>query len=194
MAADVEVGPADLQKALPEAYGIRLRSEADIPFLCQLYAQTREDELAPVPWPNHQKQAFLADQFSKQHNHYLQHYPRAKWWVVTYSDTPVGRLYIEQTTQELRVMDVSLAPSHRNQGLGTGLMHSLLKHADRRQLTVSLHVEPFNPALRLYLRLGFVHQETRGVYLFMQRPPTPRSVENKLVARMVGVTPNRDHK
>lgn len=69
-------------------------------------------------------------------------------------------------------------PNHRNQGLGNALMCSLLQHADCHQLTVGLHVEPFNPALRLYQRLGFSQAETRGVYLFMQRPPTAGSVKN----------------
>lgn len=93
-------------------------------------------------------------------------------------------------------MDVSLMPAHRNQGLGTALMRSVLRHADGLQLTVSLHVEPFNPALRLYQRLGFVHAETRGVYLFMQRPPATTeaaSVENELVTGVTGVAPDGHH-
>ena len=171
MATNAEPAPADLLRALPAAYGLRPRSEADLQFLCQLYAQTRQEELAPVPWTAQQKQAFLADQFDKQHRHYLQHYPRAQWWVLTHQDTPMGRLYLEQTAHELRIMDVSLLASHRNQGLGTALMGTLLGHADDQQITASLHVEPFNPALRMYQRLGFVHAETRGVYWFMQRPP-----------------------
>lgn len=185
-----------LLRALPAPYGLRPRSEADLPFLCQLYAQTREEELAPVPWPAQQKEAFLADQFNKQHQHYLQHYPRAQWWVLTCQDTPMGRLYLEQTARELRIMDVSLMPTHRHQGLGTALMRSVLQHADCQQLTASLHVEPFNPALRLYQRLGFVHAETRGVYQFMQRPPNTTgsgSVENELIARLTGVAPHGNH-
>ena len=77
----VIVGPtlAKLLEGLPPAYGLKQRSEADMPFLRLLYAQTREDELAPVPWTAQQKEAFLADQFNKQHSHYLQHYPQAQW-------------------------------------------------------------------------------------------------------------------
>ncbi len=184
---------AQLLKSLPAAYGLRHRSEADLPFLRRLYAQTREEELAPVPWTAQQKEAFLADQFNKQHSHYLQHYPQAQWWVLTFQDAPMGRLYVEQTPRELRVMDVSLVPEHRHQGLGTALMDALLQHADCHQLTASLHVEPFNPALRLYERLGFVHAETRGVYLFMQRPPTTRSVENEFVTRVAGIASDGNH-
>ena len=31
----------------------------DLAFLYQVYASTREDELAPLPWTNSQKQTFL---------------------------------------------------------------------------------------------------------------------------------------
>lgn len=193
MVTAAEPALAQLLQALPIAYGLRQRSDADLPFLCQLYAQTRDEELAPVPWTAQQKQAFLADQFAKQHRHYLQHYPRAQWWVLTRQEAPVGRLYLEQTERELRIMDVSLMPYHRNQGLGTALMRALLEHGDDQQLTLSLHVEPFNPALRLYQRLGFVHAETRGVYLFMQRPPATGLVENEFIARTDGVPPDGHH-
>ena len=36
---------------------------------------------------------------------------------------------------------------------------------------VSIHVERFNPELRLYARLGFRQVEDKGVYLLMSRPP-----------------------
>ena len=61
-------------------------------------------------------------------------------------------------------------PALRGGGIGTALMHALLAHADTLGLPVTLHVEPFNPALRLYTRLGFVAVEERGLYLFMRRP------------------------
>ena len=192
MATAAEPCVPQLRQSLPTAYGLRQRSEADLPFLCRLYAQTREDELAPVQWTAEQKKAFLADQFEKQHRHYLQHYPLAQWWVLTFQETPMGRLYLEQTRRELRIMDVALMPGHRNHGLGTALMRALIGHADDQQLTASLHVEPFNPALRLYQRLGFVHAETRGMYLFMQRPPR-ESVENELVARVAGIASDGHH-
>ena len=181
---------ARLVEALPPGHGLRDRTEADLPFLCRLYAQTRRQELAPVPWTAEQKEDFLGDQFGKQHRHYLQHYPRAQWWVVTCEEAPIGRLYIEQTEAELRIMDVSLLEDRRNQGLGGALMRALLRHTDELGLPATLHVEPFNPALRLYERLGFATVETRGVYLFMRRPPALRSVENDLVARAAGVAPD----
>jgi ribosomal protein S18 acetylase RimI-like enzyme len=39
---------------------------------------------------------------------------------------------------------------------------------------VTIHVEAFNPALRLYRRLGFEHADTNGVYFLMRWTPPPQ--------------------
>ncbi len=67
-------------------------------------------------------------------------------------------------------MEIALTAERRNNGIGTAITTSMLRYADDLGLPVTLHVEPFNPALRLYERLGFVTRETRGIYLFMERP------------------------
>jgi GNAT superfamily N-acetyltransferase len=174
---------------LPNGYALRPREDQDLPFLCELYACTREEELRPVPWAPAQKRAFLSEQFSRQHTHYLQHYPQAQWWIVTFGGSPVGRLYLACTKLDSRIMDVSLLDAHRNRGVGTALMRSVVEDAQTAGVQASLHVEPFNRALRLYLRLGFVHKETRGVYLYMERPC---SVEDDLVAGALGVAADRN--
>jgi ribosomal protein S18 acetylase RimI-like enzyme len=69
-------------------------------------------------------------------------------------------------------MDVALVTQWRGRGIGTTLMRALAEHADDQRMVLGLHVEPFNPALRLYRRWGFDTVETRGVYLFMQRQPS----------------------
>jgi ribosomal protein S18 acetylase RimI-like enzyme len=158
-----------LAAGLPLGCQLRERTPGDLDFLFQLYASTRQDEMRLVDWTDAQKAAFLRDQFEKQHRHYLEHYPQAEWLVVERDGMPVGRIYLEQTSREIRLMDIALLPEHRKQGVGSALMHALLAAADGADLPVSLHVEPFNPALRLYQRLGFVEIETRGYYQFMER-------------------------
>lgn len=177
-----------LRGRLPSGYALRHRNSTDFPFLRQLYAETREEELRPVPWSPEQKWVFLCDQFQKQHEHYQQHYPLAQWWVVTCDEASVGRLYVAQTARDLRIMDLSLTAAHRGMGLGGAMVRALLRHAEVQSLSVSLHVEPFNPAMRLYKRLGFVTQEMRGVYAFMERLP---SVENDLVPGVATAATNR---
>lgn len=178
---------------LPAACVLRPRTPVDMDFLAELYAQTREEELRPAPWTNAQKHAFLRDQFEKQHAHYLAHYPGAEWWVVDVGGAPAGRLYLEQTAAELRLMDIALTDAHRGRGLGSRLIDAVLRRADAAEIPVRLHVEPFNRALRLYQRRGFRHLETRGVYWFMERPVGAASVENQLIAQQCSVAADRHH-
>ena len=67
-------------------------------------------------------------------------------------------------------MDIALMPEHRGGGLGTRLLRELFAEAEASGRKVSIHVEIFNPARRLYERLGFIQAAERGVYLLMERP------------------------
>jgi ribosomal protein S18 acetylase RimI-like enzyme len=55
-------------------------------------------------------------------------------------------------------------------GIGFALMTSVTAMADREGRSVTLYVEPWNPAKRLYERLGFASEGVRGIYEFMRRP------------------------
>lgn len=143
-------------------------ADADRPFLYRLYASTRTEELAPVPWPDAQKAAFLTMQFQAQHADYQRNYPAADRLVVTRADEPAGRLYVERGAREHSIIDIAFLPEHRGQGLGTALMRDLMDDAARAGKALSIYVEKFNPALRLYHRLGFQTIEDKGVYDLMR--------------------------
>lgn len=155
---------------LPQGIALRLDGPGDVEFLAQLYASTRADEMALVPWGEQQKRDFLRDQFELQDRHFRLHYPATERLVVTDRDTPAGRLFVQTTAVEVRLMDVALIEHLRCRGIGTALVGALTGYADGQGLPVTLHVEPFNPALRLYLRLGFLPVEMRGIYQYMARP------------------------
>jgi ribosomal protein S18 acetylase RimI-like enzyme len=152
------------------ASGLVLRQAlaSDAALIAALYACTREEELRQVPWSDAQKKAFTDWQSEQQEKHYALHYPRAERLVVE-RGAPIGRIYVDTTRVEVRLMDVTLLPPHRNLGLGSRLMDVLLEYADALGQQSSLHVEPFNPAKRMYERLGFRVVETRGLYEFMVR-------------------------
>jgi ribosomal protein S18 acetylase RimI-like enzyme len=59
----------------------------------------------------------------------------------------------------------------RGSGVGTGLVKDVLERGRRAGKPVTIHVEGFNPALRLYERLGFHHVDTNGVYYLMRWEP-----------------------
>jgi ribosomal protein S18 acetylase RimI-like enzyme len=142
--------------------------DGDRHLLADIYACTRSEELKPVPWSAAEKKTFTDWQSQQQEAHYALHYPAAERLVVE-REGAIGRLYIDTTPAEVRLMEVTLFPQFRNQGIGTRLMEALLAYADALRRPASLHVEPFNPARRMYDRMGFVATETRGIYELMVR-------------------------
>jgi ribosomal protein S18 acetylase RimI-like enzyme len=160
-------------------HGVRLRALVpdDLPFISELYASTRIDEINQVDWPVEQKTAFLEQQFQAQHTHYQKHFPEAEFLVIEQLETgsddgdlwrPIGRLYLDLRDDEIRLIDIALLPAQRNAGLGTRILQRLLAVARQRKLDVRIHVEQFNRAAELYRRHGFRLIELRGIYLFME--------------------------
>jgi ribosomal protein S18 acetylase RimI-like enzyme len=152
---------------------LRPATEADADFLLAVYASTRMEELAITGWTAEQKAAFCAQQAHAQHSHYRQHYPTAQYFVILSGETPAGRLYVDHWENEIRILDISLLPAFRGQGIGTHFFRELQKEAETTSKILSIHVEAFNPAKRLYERLGFSLVEDKGIYQFMTWTPAP---------------------
>jgi ribosomal protein S18 acetylase RimI-like enzyme len=136
-----------------------------------VYASTRAEELAVVPWDDAQKEAFLRAQFDAQAAWWRENYSGASFDVIVVGGEPAGRLYVHRGPSEIRIVDIALLPEHRGGGVGTSLLRDLLAEADESGKSVTIHVERMNPALRFYERLGFALAEDKGVYLFLERPP-----------------------
>lgn len=148
--------------------------------LYRVYASTREAELALVDWTEEQKAAFVQMQFVAQHTHYQEYYPNAAFLVILGDGQPVGRLYVDRWADQIRVVDIALLPEHRNAGIGSALLKDLMSEATVAGKPLTIHVEQYNPALRLYERLGFTKISDRGVYYLMEwRPEGPESLEAK---------------
>ena len=160
------------------ALTLRPARPEDEPFLRALYATTRAAELTLVPWPEEQKQAFVAMQFAAQDRHYRARHPTARFDVVEAEGAPIGRLYVDRSPHEIRVLDVTLAPPWRGAGIGRALLAALLAEARAAGCAVRLHVEPANPARRLYERLGFRAGEQAGPYLRMEWRPAQEKTDS----------------
>jgi GNAT superfamily N-acetyltransferase len=161
----VTLPPIDLRPAGP----------GDAEFLYRVYASTRYEELAPLGWDPERVEAFLRMQFHAQDTHYHEHYPIAAFDVVLVGGEPAGRLYVDRWPDQIRVVDVSLLPGFRGAGVGTFLLSRLQAEAAAAGVRVSIHVEAFNRARRLYQRLGFVKAGGTGVYDRMEWSPPARS-------------------
>jgi ribosomal protein S18 acetylase RimI-like enzyme len=149
----------------------REATEADQELLLRIYSSTRESEMEQLLWSDEEKRRFLAMQFQAQDTHYRTYYPGAEFLIILQGDIPVGRLYLYRSGRELRIMDITLLPSFRGQGIGSAILDDLHREAAEKGHLMSIHVEKENPARALYARHGFQETEDKGVYLLMVRKP-----------------------
>lgn len=152
-------------------YALRPEADDDIPFLMRLYASTREDEFKGVQWSAEQKQAFLESQFHAQRRHYLTYFDGCAFDVLQHHGVAVGRLYLDERPTRLHIIDIALLPEWRGCGTGTAILRALQAAGRASGKSVGIMVEMFNPALRLYQRLGFTAVADHGVYLEMAWVP-----------------------
>lgn len=152
---------------------LRLRAarESDTELLTTIYASTRAEELAHVQWSPEEKEAFVRMQFAAQDKFYHENYPGAEFLILLVQNEPVGRLYLHRRPAEIRIMDITLLPSWRKQGIGAALFDALKREALATRRKLSIHVEIFNRAARLYERLGFQRISRDGVYCLMEWTP-----------------------
>lgn len=159
---------------------------SDTPFLERLYASTRVQELAVLPWSEEQKSLFTRSQFAAQSTHYTTTYPDASFEVVMIDGIEAGRLYVEHGAASMHIIDIALLPQFQGAGVGTRILRDLLEQATAQGATVTLQVECQNPARRLYERLGFeLYPDRAGtggkdaVYIAMRWCPSEQSNQAK---------------
>jgi ribosomal protein S18 acetylase RimI-like enzyme len=149
---------------------LRRVARADDEFLLDVYASSRADEMALVPWSDDQKRAFLHSQLNAQREDYERNYPGADYHVIIVDGRPAGRLWVERTRAEIHLMDIALLPWAQRRGVGSMLIRELIEEArasgKKLRHTVFISNEG---ARRLYERLGFkVTGEAGGAHLLME--------------------------
>ncbi len=151
-------GSLTLRRVMPE----------DEAFLASVYASTRAEELALTGWSDAQKDHFCAMQFRAQSADYARNHAAAVSSIIERDGEAAGRLIVDRREEVIHIIDIALLPEHRGAGIGTRLLRELQEEARAAGKALSIHVEKFNPALRLYERLGFRAIEDKGVYLLME--------------------------
>jgi ribosomal protein S18 acetylase RimI-like enzyme len=145
-------------------YSLRAVCGDDEALLFEIYSSTRAAEMALVSWDTAVKEAFLRSQFSAQQTLYRKFFPEATHDLILVKGHPAGRLYVNRRKDEIHILDIALLPEFRNLGIGTTILQDLMAEADSTNRSVLLHVEIFNPAMKLYERLGFVKASEQGIY------------------------------
>lgn len=149
------------------AYTLRPVRDEDEALLLAIYASSRAEEMALVPWDAAMKDAFLRSQFSAQQTHYRSYFPQAVHDMILVDGEPVGRIYVDRRADEIRILDVTMLTESRGRGIGTRIIQELMKEADDQDQSLSIYVESFNRSLGLFQRLGFVKAEETGASWLM---------------------------
>jgi len=157
-------------------YRLRVATPADEDWQLAIYASTRAEELALTGWPPEQCEAFVRQQHQAQQAHYTRHYPLSVCHLIlVHGDEVAGRLWLDEAEGRLHILDITVLPAWRGQGLGTRCLLALAGQAAAAGRVLSIQVEIHNPARRLYERLGFVADgEPQGLHQSMHRPAPAR--------------------
>jgi ribosomal protein S18 acetylase RimI-like enzyme len=158
----------------PLAQAVQLRpiQPEDRAFLYRVYGSARAAEMDLLDWDDAQKRSFLTMQFNAQHQYYASQFPDAHFDILELNNEAIGRLYTDRRQHEIHIIDITLLPECRGQGIGSALLQTLLDEAASTDKCVSIHVEQLNPAMRLYERLGFRLVQDGGIYKQMEWCPT----------------------
>jgi hypothetical protein len=146
-------------------------SSSDEPFLVELYASTRAEEMALVPWNNDQKLFFLQMQFEAQNQYYRERYPNASFDLIKRDDCPVGRLYLAELADEIRIIDLTFLPAHFDPQVFEELIKEILQKGAQVSKPVRIYLENYSPQTEIFVRLGFQKIDEQGIYFLWQRDP-----------------------
>lgn len=137
-------------------FTLRAMEASDEGHFRHFYAQSRAAELAPVNWTAQEKLAFCNAQYDLQDAHYRKFYEDFTPLAICIDDIVVGRVYLSNMDNLCLLMDIIVEAQYQRRGIARTIIASLCAQADMNTQAINLHVEPLNPARKLYQQFGFV--------------------------------------
>jgi ribosomal protein S18 acetylase RimI-like enzyme len=108
-------------------------------------------------------------QYNIQKQAYSQQFPNASNSIIRLGRENIGRLIVDRSKREIRLVDISLLPKYRSLGLGTQIISDILCESQKKDLPLRLTVNRYNPlAFRLYQKLGFQITDEDEMYISME--------------------------
>ena len=144
----------------------------DADFLLELYAQTRRAEMTLVPWSDEQKRMFLKMQFDAQTAYYRERYADASFDIVKTGGKSVGRFYLAELADEIRIIDIALLPEYQGGEIHRNLIEQVLRSGDEKGKPVQIYLERLDEnATEIFAAGGFQKRDEHGIYFLWRREP-----------------------
>lgn len=155
------------------SYLVRPATDEDASFLRDLFFHIRGPEFAQSGLDEEALNQLLSQQYRAMRDHYDREFSDAEYFVYEQDGQPFG-YHATIGGDSIHILDISIHESRRGQGIGTERMKAIMDDAALNSKPVTLTVELFNPAKRLYERLGFEPYDLRGIYQRMRWTPHSR--------------------
>jgi ribosomal protein S18 acetylase RimI-like enzyme len=150
----------------------------DEPFLRELRAQIDAERLGLRFW-SPEEEALAGKIIDLQFRAHAAHYRRIKSsqdtkdCVIELEGKVVGRFILTQDGEQVHLADIAVHRDYRGRGLGQAVIEATQGECLQSKRVLRLRADPANPAMHLYLRLGFQVVETSpNGHLMEWRPPS----------------------
>jgi ribosomal protein S18 acetylase RimI-like enzyme len=158
-----------------ERISLKPASPEDSEFLLLLKASTLP-ELNMLGLDDDQFRSIIRIQFAAQEQEYWRSFPESTHLVVEAGGIRAGRLWVDRSETEIRILDISILPEFRRTGIGRSLYESLIAEARTARKRLKCSVSIFNqPSLLFHKQLGFtiISCGELGLELEWSRPDSP---------------------
>jgi ribosomal protein S18 acetylase RimI-like enzyme len=137
---------------------LRPCTEHDEGFIHQLFECSAGDGLPAELIPSQSRLQLLQ---------YQQLFPNTCFNLVLLAGNRIGRLYVAHAPDAIVIVEITILPRYRRQGIGSSLIRTLLDDAARLRVPVQLKVRKDSPARTLYRRLGFKETSEGDLFISM---------------------------
>ncbi len=145
----------------------RKATDEDLSFLLQLRIQTMNEHLTNAGIElNARQQCEKVKEFYNDTQ------------IILLNNKMVGALKLANFSTSLHIRQFQISPKLQGKGIGSRVLHDVLKQANKLQLPVTLNVLLANPAKALYLRHGFIVKNENDFEYQMIYPLKTTKIKN----------------
>jgi len=155
-----ELPQHEARAAVANRWTMRRVGPDDEPFLDDVYADARVDEVVAWGFRLDAARDFLRDQARTQRRAFGLQFPGGEHWALQTGDRTIGRLIVAPdappaATRALRLVDIAVLPPDRGRGIGGWAVRELMRRAGRAAIPLRLRLPAESAARHLFETLGF---------------------------------------
>ena len=133
----------------------------DLQLLFELHSISMSEVVAQVfGWDEGRQKAMFCEKF-KTMDHF---------WILL-DEKPVGAIRLKEHPGLLEIRSLEIYPQYQRQGIGTALIQHLIQRAHHEKINLFLRAFQINPAIHLFMRMGFkIYDENDTHFMMIYRP------------------------